>query len=90
MYAVGTVLQLPKNSLDGYMSGATGASGIAKILIGQDRMVQYASAEQAKTTQAMKAHTPPMQIGEGLLPQINDCNAYYKNNEAQIVKLVSK
>ena len=90
MYAVGTALQFPKNSLDGYMTGVTATSGIAKALIGQDRMVQYASAEQAKTTQAIKAHVPAMQIGEGLTPQVNDCNAYYKNNEAQITKLVSR
>ncbi|MEI6756184.1 MAG: hypothetical protein WCK80_04200 [bacterium] len=89
MLAVGTVLKLPQASLDGYMTGVKATSGIAKALIGQDRMVQYAAAEQAKTTQAARAGIPAMQVGEGLVPQVNDCSAYYKSHEAQIIKLVN-
>ena len=90
MLAVGTILKLPQASIDGYMTGVTATSGIAKALIGQDRMVQYASAEQAKTTQAARAGIPAMQVGKGLVPQVNDCNTYYKNHEAQITKLLTK
>jgi hypothetical protein len=88
--AIGFILQVPQKTIDDYQTGVNGASNVAKKILGQDLMVKYMSEEQNKTTQAIKAGRPPVEIANELTIKTQYCTTYFKDNEAQIMQLANQ